>query len=224
VAAIRVLIVDDHKLFADAIGPSLQRQGIEVIGVATNGSDAIDAVRRDPPDAVLIDIGLPDQSGLAVGSTILEIQPNAIVIAVTVLDDPRMMKQAARAGFHGFLTKDTNLQKFVSSVRAALEGEMVFPRIVARSRDAGPGTRQTALLGEQLTEREREVLVLLSRGATSRGVAEALGIAPNTVRTHVQNILTKLQVHSRLEAVAFAVRTGVVETGRRALGARSIPE
>lgn len=212
-AAIRILIVDDHKLFADAISPALQRQGIDVVGIATNGSEALEAVRRDPPDGVLIDIGLPDRSGLVVGAEILEERPSTVVIAVTALEDARMAREAARAGFQGFLPKSSNLRQFVHEVGAVLGGEAVFPREGVR-RDGPPPVRQTPLAAEQLTAREREVLALLSRGATSQTIADALGIAPNTVRTHVQNILSKLQVHSRLEAVAFAVRHGVVDAGR----------
>ena len=207
-AAIRILIVDDHKLFADAISPALQRQGIDVVSIATNGSDALEAVRRDRPDGVLIDIGLPDRSGLVVGSEILQEWPSTVVIAVTALEDARLVREVAKAGFHGFLTKSTDLRRFVSSVRTVLGGEAVFPRRGVRG--DGPHMRQTPLVAEQLTAREREVLALLSRGATSQRIADALGIAPNTVRTHVQNILSKLQVHSRLEAVAFAARHGVV--------------
>ena len=210
-AAIRILIVDDHKLFADAISPALQRQGIDVVGIATNGAEALDAVRRDLPDGVLIDIGLPDRSGLVVGSEILEERPSTVVIAVTALEDARMVREAARAGFQGFLTKSTNLRQFVHEVRAVLGGEAVFPR--GGGGGASP-IRKTPLVADQLTAREREVLALLSRGARSQTIADALGIAPNTVRTHVQNILSKLQVHSRLEAVAFAVRHGVVVAGR----------
>jgi DNA-binding NarL/FixJ family response regulator len=214
VAAIRILIVDDHKLFADAISPALERQGIDVVSTATNGAEALEAVRRDRPDGVLIDIGLPDRSGLAVGSEILREWPSTVVIAVTALEDARMVREAARAGFHGFLPKSTDLPQFVSSVRAVLGGEAVFPR-----RGVGASAiRQAPLAAEQLTARERDVLALLSRGTTSQGIADALGIAPNTVRTHVQNILSKLQVHSRLEAVVFAVRHGVVDDGSRSYG------
>jgi two-component system nitrate/nitrite response regulator NarL len=221
VAAIRVLIVDDQVLFAEAISPSLRRRRIDVIGVATNGADALDLVRREEPDAVLVDIGLPDQSGLVVGSTILKERPETIVVAVTALEDPRITKRAARAGFQGFLTKSSNLPQFVDSVRSVLEGEMVFPRRpVPGSGSAGLGAGPAL---DQLTERERQVLALLSRGAKSQTIADALGIAPNTVRTHVQNIFTKLHVHSRLEAVAFVARHGAVAAGNGAAAAGRAP-
>lgn len=214
-AAIRVLIVDDHKLFADAISPSLQRKGIDVVGVVTNGSDALDVVRREVPDAVLVDIGLPDQSGLLVGSMILQERPSTVVIALTALEDGRLTKEAARAGFHGFLTKSSNLTQFVSSVLAVLQGKTVYPKRQKRPDGAPSLSQQGNRLAELLTGREREVLALLSRGATSQAIAGMLDIAPNTVRTHVQNILSKLQVHSRLEAVAFAARYGVVKGDAR---------
>jgi DNA-binding NarL/FixJ family response regulator len=208
VAAIRVLIVDDQQLFADAVSPSLRRQRIDVVGVATNGSDALAMFRREAPDAVLVDIGLPDQNGLVVGSTILKERPHTIVVAVTSLDDPRVSRRAARAGFQGFLTKSSNLPQFVESVRAILEGEMVFPRRPIPGN--GSSGQESGPDANQLTERERQVLGLLSSGARSQAIADALRITPNTVRTHVQNIFTKLNVHSRLEAVAFAARHGVV--------------
>jgi two-component system nitrate/nitrite response regulator NarL len=207
------LIVDDHVLFADAISPVLQRQGLDVIGVVTNGADALNAARRDQPDAVLIDIGLPDQSGLVIGSGILEERPTTVLIAVTALEDARLVKEAAKVGFRGYLTKASNLPQFVSSVRAILEGEMMFPKRMMRGDGTASSVRQTSFLANQLTAREREVLALLSRGATSQSIADALDIAPNTVRTHVQNVLSKLQVHSRLEAVAFAISNGVVDGG-----------
>ena len=200
-------------LFADAISRALQRQGLDVIGVMTNGADALNAVRRDQPDAVLIDIGLPDQSGLVVGSQILKERPSVVVVAVTALEDGRLVKEAARAGFHGLLSKASNLPQFVSAVRAILDGAIVFPKRGTRDGGAASPDLETTLLAQQLTSREREVLALLSRGATSQRISDALDIAPNTVRTHVQNILSKLQVHTRLEAVAFALRHGVVNGG-----------
>jgi two-component system, NarL family, nitrate/nitrite response regulator NarL len=128
---------------------------------------------------------------------------------VTSLEDERVMHEAVRAGFHGFLTKDTKLFQFVRAVRAAADGQLVVPQRLAVRR------RQThqdvgALLVSQLTPKEREVISLLSDGAGSGEIARVLEISPNTVRTHVQSILAKLQVHSRLEAVAFAARHGLV--------------
>lgn len=213
---IRALMVDDHTLFAEAIRPILEDQGIEVVAVVTTGAAALDAVREHRPDIVLVDIGLPDRSGLAVGADILDTWPETKVLALTALDDPRAVKEAMRAGFRGYLTKDTPVTKFVEAVLAALGGQVVVPhRLAAQAAGARSGhEREVAMMAEQLTYRECDVLALLVEGVAGDAIARRLGISPNTVRTHVQSILTKLQVHSRLEAATFAVRYGIIDPPR----------
>jgi len=204
----RVLIVDDHKLFAEAIQMALEKDGLEAT-VSSSGAEAQDTARITPPDVILLDLGLPDRDGLAVGRDLLEEHPEAKIVVVTSLEDERVMHEAVRAGFHGFLTKDTKLFQFVRAVRAAADGQLVVPQRLAVRRRLAPQD-VGALLVSQLTPKEREVISLLSDGAGSGEIARALQISPNTVRTHVQSILAKLQVHSRLEAVAFAARHGLV--------------
>jgi len=209
VAAIRVLIVDDHLLFADAIRASLERAGFDVIGIATTGQDALVFARQDPPDVWVIDIGLPDQSGLAVGRTIRELIPGARILALSALDDPRLAQEAARVGFSAYLTTDVPISDVLQALRGALDGMPAAPYRVARRSNEGP----IDLVARQLTDREREVLALLVEGLSGEAIARRLDVSRNTVRTHVQNILSKLQVHSRLEAATLAVRHRLLEVG-----------
>jgi two-component system, NarL family, nitrate/nitrite response regulator NarL len=213
---IRALIVDDHTLFAEAVRATLEARGIEVVAVVADGAGALDRVAVDRPDVVLLDLGLPDRSGLAVGADILDEAPETKVLALTALDDPRAVKEAMRTGFHGYLTKDTPVAKFVEAVLATIGGQVVMPHRLA-AHAAGVRSsheREVALMAEQLTYRELDVLRLLAEGMRGEAIARKLGISRNTVRTHVQSILTKLQVHSRLEAATFAVRHGIVDPPR----------
>jgi DNA-binding NarL/FixJ family response regulator len=208
-----VLIVDDQKLFGEALQHVLEKDGFDV-AVATSASEAREAVHRFCPDVLLLDIGLPDQSGLELGKEILEELPGAKVVIVTSLEEPQALQEAVRLGFHGFLTKDTKLPQLVRAIRDVADGQMVVPhRLAVRRRN---GEREdVALLASQITPREHEVLGLLAKGANSGDIAAALHVSPNTVRTHVQSILAKLQVHSRLEAVAFATMHNLVSTAPR---------
>jgi two-component system nitrate/nitrite response regulator NarL len=145
-----------------------------------------------------------------VGREILERWPDTKLVAVTALDDGRAVDDALEAGFRGYLTKDTPVGRFISSMEAVVEGQVVLPhRLVSAGHRRGTSDG-IALLVAQLTTREREVLSLLVEGADGGTIARRLGISRNTVRTHVQSILTKLQVHSRLEAATMAVRHHLV--------------
>ena len=211
---VRILIVDDHMLFAEAIRVALEDFGMKVVGVASTGAEAIEMLEREVPDVILMDIGLPDRTGLVVGRTILERWPDATILALTALHDRNMVDEALRIGFRGYLTKDTPVAQFVNSIRSVVDGHLVLPLRLSPIGRRSRGDDEVALMTEQLSRREREVLSLLVQGASGSTVAERLGISRNTVRTHVQSILTKLQVHSRLEAAAFAVRHGLVDVSR----------
>jgi two-component system nitrate/nitrite response regulator NarL len=213
---IRALIVDDHTLFAEAVRATLEARGIEVVGVVANGASAIEAVGAHQPDLVLLDLGLPDRSGLAVGADILDQAPDTKVVALTALNDSRAVKEAMRTGFHGYMTKDTPVAKFVEAVLATIKGQMVMPYRLAAPAAGSLSSQehQAALMADRLTYRELDVLRLLAEGMRGEEIVRKLGISGNTVRTHVQSILTKLQVHSRLEAATFAVRHGIVDPPR----------
>jgi two-component system nitrate/nitrite response regulator NarL len=164
-------------------------------------------------DVALVDLGLPDMRGEEVGSRLLGIRPETVVIALTAMDDERKAKDLIAGGFRGYLTKDLRVAMLSRAIRSAMEGETVAlsrpprrPEPSATSPD-----RLVELLVSTLTPRERQVLELLARGSSGKDIAREMAISVNTVRTHVQSILTKLQVHSRLEAAAFAVRHGLFE-------------
>jgi DNA-binding NarL/FixJ family response regulator len=212
------LIVDDHRLFANVIRSVLTEQGMDVLEIASSVREGLEADRAGRPDVVLVDLGLPDGDGISLGRSIIAERPSARVIALTALNDPKAVGEALRAGFAGYLTKDTPLTQFVSMIQAAMSGQVVIPQRLAAVA-VGLRTaeeRHASLLAEQLSPRERQVLTLLAEGANSEDIAGRLSVSPNTVRTHVQSILTKLQVHSRLEAATFAVKFGIVKVPRSA--------
>ena len=212
----RVLVVDDHVLFTDAFLPVLQgMEELVVLGVARTGREGLALARRERPQMALVDLGLPDMSGIALGRQLLEEFPGIRVIALTGRKDSEAVNEALAAGFIGYLTKDIRMTSFAERVRSALEGEVVrpepgpAPRRMART----PEAENAALLARQLTKRELQVLALLVEGSDNTEIARTLNVSANTVRTHVQSILTKLGVRSRLQAAAFAVRHRVVEVG-----------
>jgi DNA-binding NarL/FixJ family response regulator len=194
--------------------------GLEVVGIVTTGGEAMEAARELEPDLVLIDVGLPDENGIAVGTKLVVEHPETRVVALTALADGNLVREALQAGFSGYITKDTQADMFVRAVQGVLDGQIVVPERLGKTAfepaavEVSSLERSTAgLLARQLTPRELEVLEMLARGAGGGEIAQRLGVSPNTVRTHVQGILSKLQVHSRLEAAAFAVRHQLVKVG-----------
>ena len=214
--AARIVVIDDHALFAEAIRIALVGAGYEVVQITASAEDGFRAVSSLRPDLALVDIDLPDGDGVELGKRILR-ELDVQVVIVSALEDRRMMRDALRAGFRGYIAKSTPLDRFVASVADALTGDVVsasgHARLPTGARSSSD--RSFALLSSQLTPREREVLGLLVAGASGESIARSLGISPNTVRTHVQNVLNKLQVNSRLEAASFAARHGIVDMYRQ---------
>ena len=210
------MIVDDHLLFAEAIGQTLTGMGMTLVDIATSADQVLPAVREHRPDLVLMDVGLPDQHGIALGRAILSEAPGTKIVVLTALEDEETLQDALRSGFHGYLTKNTEPEKFKRALESVADGQVVFQHRLGRAVAGDAEVSDAQLLARQLTSREVEVLQLLAEGASSKEISEGLSVSPNTVRTHVQGILTKLQVHSRLEAAAFAVRHELVKIPSRA--------
>jgi two-component system nitrate/nitrite response regulator NarL len=206
----RVLIVDDQRLFADAMRAVLELSGEMVVGVASDEREALTITQQEIVDVVLLDLNLRGSDGVELGRLLLERYPDIKVVALTASREERSVGKTVRAGFHGYLTKDLSFSRVLAAIDAVMQGHVVMPHHLA-PRLAGKRSDEeenASLLAAQLTAREREVLTLLAGGANSKMIAKRLSVTPNTVRTHVQSIHSKLGVHSRLEAVAFALRFG----------------
>jgi DNA-binding NarL/FixJ family response regulator len=215
---IRVLLVDDHQLLTDALRQLLAHEpDLTVVGVAGSVAEAR-AAARERVDVVLMDYRLPDGTGAEATRAIKARWPGARVIMLTAVNDDETVLDSIQAGADGYLTKDRASQDVVDAVRAAHAGEILLPRAVlfgiarrvAAAREQGVVQQPI----EALTPRELEILRALADGFPTREICARLSIAPNTLRTHVQNIMGKLGVHSKLEAVAFALRHRLVEPPR----------
>jgi len=221
---IRVLLVDDHQLLVDALSHALEGiPDIRVVAVARSVAEARMAA-REQLDVVLMDYHLPDGTGAEATRAIKSRWPSARVVMLTAVSDDETILESIQAGADGYLTKDRAMSDVVEAVRAAHGGEILLPRAVvfgiARRVAAARERSETLPVAEPLTPRELEVLKTLVEGLPSREICARLFIAPNTLRTHTQNIMSKLQVHSKLEAVAFALRHRMVEPPR---GERLLP-
>ena len=213
--SIRVLLVDDHRALAEALSRLLGSEpGISMVGVAYSAAEARSRL-REPVDVVLMDYALPDGTGAEVTRAVKARWPKAPVIMLTAHDDDETVLDSIQAGADGFLSKTASTDEVLGAVRAAYAGETLLPPAVIakialrvrRAKEIG----SEGLKIEPLTVRELEILRALSAGRTTREICDELSIAPNTLRTHVQNITAKLHVHSKLEAVVFALRYGLVD-------------
>lgn len=203
---IRVLVVEDHRMFAEALSAMLGTQeGIEVVGTAASVATGVAESRRLQPSVVLMDYRLPDGAGTAAARTIRGESPQAHVLLVTAHAEESLLREALRAGCSGIVTKGRSIHELVGAVRAAAKGEMVvspgtIDRVV-QTGDAG---------GPLLSERQVEILRLLSEGLEASEIAARLGISVVTVRNHLQSCNRKLGVHSKTQAVSEAIRRGIV--------------
>jgi two-component system, NarL family, response regulator LiaR len=215
---VSLLICDDHKVLTDALATvvGLDDELALVSPAVHRPEEAIALAEEHLPDVVLMDIVFKGgMNGIEATRRIKEASPATKVVVMTAHDDERLLVEAVEAGASGFLGKDEAADEVLSAAKAAAEGEVLIDpgtltRLLhqfAREREA---RRDALALIESLTEREREILQLLAEGTRNDDIAQRLFISPQTVQTHVRNLLAKLQVHSKLEAVAFAVKHGAI--------------
>jgi len=205
----RVLIVDDQLMFAQAVRSVLEARGIDVVGIVEAPADAVRVASETAPDVAVVDMEMPNLSGVIAGRGIRRTFPEAKVLGLVSAVDDASIRHVLSFGFQGCVLSDAEPEQLVSAVRSAAAGEAVIPPGVARRSRWRTVDQHTDLLVDLLTAREREVLRMIAQAANSDDIAEHLRISVNTVRSHIQSIFTKLQVHSRLEAAAFASRTGL---------------
>ena len=216
---IRVLLVDDHRLIPESLARVLGAEAdMRIVGIAGSVAEAKEIANAEPLDVVLMDYRLPDGTGVDATRAIKARWPSARVVMLTGVDDDETLLESIQAGADGYLTKDKALEDVVQTVRLAYAGATLLPRsviVTIARRVAEARDRQAEQMPiEQLTPRELEVLRALTDGLSTPEICKRLFITPNTLRTHVQNIMGKLHVHSKLEAVAFALRHRLVEPPR----------
>jgi DNA-binding NarL/FixJ family response regulator len=211
----RLVIVDDHELARAGLRSMLMgAPGLEVVGEAANGREALALCRRLRPDLALIDVRMPDLDGLATTRAIKQEYPETSVIIVTIYENPDYLLDALKAGAAGYVLKEATRRELLTTVRRVLQGESVLNGDVAASlikRLIDEMSHPAALPAEQLTAREHEVLELLAQGHTNREIAHQLNVSVGTVKVHVEHIIGKLNVTDRTQAAVRAVSLGLLQ-------------
>lgn len=210
----RVLLVDDHALFRAGIASLLKAWGFDVVGEAADGIAALEETRRLRPDLVLMDIRMSGCNGLEATRLIKAEMPGVKIVMVTMSDDDSDLFEAIKSGAQGYLLKAMPEEEFSRTLTGIANDEAPLSRGLAakilEEFARSPERHPNGAGADELTEREREVLQLLAQGATNREIASTLWISENTVNFHVKNILMKLHLKNRAQAVAYAFRTGLV--------------
>ena len=215
---LRVLIVDDHALFRRGLQMVLRQESdIDVVGEAADGHEAVEKAQELMPDVVLMDVRMPGQSGIKATEEIKDNLPHAKVLMLTISDEEADLYDAIKAGASGYLLKEISIDEVAEAVRSVWAGQSrispsmaskLLTEFAAMSRRAD---ERQQLPAPRLTDREMEVLKLVAQGMNNRDIAKDLFISENTVKNHVRNILEKLHLHSRMEAVVYAVREKLLE-------------
>lgn len=216
--AIRILLIDDHSLFRSGVRLLLQRQSdFEVVAEAADGLEGVKRAKEFQPDVVLLDLNMPGLSGLETLQLLVQDVPRSNVVILTVSEEADELSQALRDGARGYLVKNIDAEALTTAIRRAASGEPVIAdsmtaKLVDRFREQAAQGTGVAAGGERtrLTAREREIVQCLAHGASNKVIARQLDIAESTVKIHVQNILKKLNLTSRVQVAVYAVEHGLV--------------
>ena len=211
---VRVLLVDDPDLFRTGLRTLLEEQGIEVVGEAADGAQALEVVSDVAPDVVLMDLNMPGVRGVEATQRIVSMSPLTRVVVLTISDQDSDILDAILAGACGYLLKDASIHELLRGIRSAALGEsLISPHIASkvlqRVRASNTVSEATETVQAQLSDREIEVLKLIANGKDNAEIARDLTISPKTVKNHISNILFKLQIDNRIQAAVYAVRSGI---------------
>lgn len=208
-----ILIADDHPVFRNGLRGLLNAMpDMEVVGDATTGDDAVARAMELQPDLILMDIKMPGTNGIEASRRILQNSPHIGILILTMFEDDNSVFAAMRAGARGYVLKDTNEEEIVRAIRVVGKGEAIFsPAIARRLMEffASPAPTRSPLMFPELSEREHEILGLIAQGCKNLEIAQRLVLSPKTIRNHVSNIFSKLQVADRAEAIIRARDAGL---------------
>ena len=213
-APLRVMVVDDHPMWRDAVAKDLEAAGLSIVATAATGTEAINRFRATRPQVVVLDLQIPPPSGVEVTATVLQEDPSARVLILSASGEQDDVLEAVKAGATGYLVKSASREELIAAVRRVSVGDSVFTPGLAglvlgefRRMAQDPGPEMPP--GEQLTERETEVLKMVAKGMSYKQIAERLVLSHRTVQNHVQNTLRKLQLHNRVELTRYAIEQGL---------------
>lgn len=215
---LRVMVVDDHALFRRGLQMVLEQEGdLELVGEASDGAEAVQKAQTLMPDVILMDVRMPKRSGIEAAGQIKEMLPHVKILMLTISDEEADLYEAIKAGASGYLLKEIPIEEVADAIRSVWAGQSRISPSMA-SKLLSEFAAMTKASGDRpqvptprLTEREMEVLRLVAKGMNNRDIAKELYISENTVKNHIRNILEKLHLHSRMEAVVFAVREKMIE-------------
>ena len=211
---IRALIVDDHPVTREGLRTALElsEEVVVVVGEAASGEEAVERARELTPDVVFMDVRMPGMDGIEATRRIRQAAPTTKIILITIDESRGAISEAIQAGVSGYLLKDASPDALVDAARNAVEGNAVIHPQLTKTfiEEVRLGEAEGAPRSAPLSKREREILQKVADGSTTRQVATELGISPHTVKTHLERIFEKLGANDRAQAVAIAIRTGIV--------------